>query len=269
MTPTADSIFDPFGNRKNMTEESTDFPQTSTPSQVGEVRVPAEIFYAVQAESLRVQNRLEEAIAVLKDGLEKTPDYLPARLLLGRCYLEKEMPAEAKIELEKVAAIIEECLPVYNFLSKVYVHERKDVDKALETVRRALYFTSQEVSKKKPAPFEMDLIPPALGEAIASPPAGPDAGEPKETALESRIKSARLAIQTDTLAEIFIKQGKPEKALAIYGKILGQDPQNEAVRQKFEALQKKIGMKTDSAAREKVIAKLEKWLDGVSAEKER
>jgi len=265
----ADSGLDHTDNRKNMTEEPKDSQQTSPSSQEGEVRVPAEIFYAVQAESLRVQNRLEEAIAVCKNGLEKTPNYLPARLLLGRCYLEKEMPAEAKIELEKVAAIIEECLPVYKFLSKVYVHERKDVDKALEAVRRALYFTSQEVSKKKPAPLEMDLIPPALREALASPPTGPDFGEPKETALESRIKSARLAIQTDTLAEIFIKQGKPEKALAIYGKIMGQDPQNEAVRQKFEALQNKIGMKTDSAAREKMIAKLEKWLDQVSAEKER
>ena len=62
------------------------------------------------------------------------------------------MPAEAKIELEKVSTIIEECLPVYKLLSKVYVHERKDVDKALEAVRRALYFTSQEVSRKKPTP---------------------------------------------------------------------------------------------------------------------
>jgi tetratricopeptide (TPR) repeat protein len=252
-----------------MTEELTVFPQTSPPSQKEDVRGRAELLFAPQAESLRVENRLDEAIAVCKEGLEKNPDYLPGRLLLGRCYLEKEMPAEAKIELEKVAAVIEECLPVYKFLSKVYVHERKDVDKALEAVRRALYFTSQEVSKKKPVPFEMDLIPPALREGLASPSAGPDAHDPKETALEARIKLARLAIQTDTLAEIFINQGKPEKALAIYGKILGQDPQNEAVRQKFEALQKKMGVKSDSAAREKMIARLEKWLDQLSSEKER
>ena len=96
---------------------------------------------------------------------------------------------------------------------------------------------------------------------------GPDAGEPRETALESRIKTARLAIQTDTLAEIFIQQGKPEKALAIYSKILSQDPQNEAIRQKFEALQKKIGKKNDSAARERMISKLEKWLEKVSLKK--
>ncbi len=149
-----------------MTEELTVFPQTSPPSQKEDVRGRAELLFAPQAESLRVENRLDEAIAVCKEGLEKNPDYLPGRLLLGRCYLEKEMPAEAKIELEKVAAVIEECLPVYKFLSKVYVHERKDVDKALEAVRRALYFTSQEVSKKKPAPFEMDLIPPAPKESL-------------------------------------------------------------------------------------------------------
>ncbi|MBP1711953.1 MAG: hypothetical protein H6Q42_156 [Deltaproteobacteria bacterium] len=231
--------------------------------------MPAERFFVVQAEKLRVQNQLEEAIAVLKEGLKKNPNYLPARLLLGRCYLEREMPEEAKIELEEVAAIIEECLPVYKFLSRVYVHERKDVDKALEAVRRALYFTSQEVSKKKPAPFEMDLIFPASKESLGVPPPGSDAEEPNKTALEARIKSARLAIQTDTLAEIFIKQGKPEKALGIYGKILDQDPQNEAVRQKFEALQKRIEKKSDPAAREKMIAKLEKWLDQIPGEKER
>jgi len=252
-----------------MTEEPTDTQLASTLSQEGNTSRATERSFLAEVENLRGQGRLEEAIAVCREGLKKNPDYLPGRLLLGRCYLEKEMPEEAKIELEAVAAVIEECLPVYKFLSKVYVHERKDVDKALEAVRRALYFTSQEVSKKKPAPFEMDLIFPASKEPPAPSLSGPAAEEPSQTALEARIKSARLAIQTDTLAEIFIKQGKPEKALGIYGKILDQDPQNEAVRQKFEALQRRIGKKADPAAREKMIAKLEKWLDQIPDEKER
>jgi tetratricopeptide (TPR) repeat protein len=252
-----------------MNEETKDFQQPGPPSPNGEVKVPAERFFAVRAEALRVQNRLDEAIEVLKEGLENAPDYLPARLLLGRCLWEKEMPAEAKTELEKVSTIIEECLPVYKFLSKVYVHERKDVDKALEAVRRALYFTSQEVSKKKPTAAEMDLETPASRKPPGSPPGDSAAGELKEGALETRMKTARLAIQTDTLAEIFIKQGKPEKALAIYGKILSEDPQNEAVRQKFENLQKKVGKKSESAAREKTIAALEKWVEKVGAGKDR
>jgi tetratricopeptide (TPR) repeat protein len=250
-----------------MNEEPKNSRQTPPLSQKAGVETPAERLFAVRAEALRVQNRLAEAVEVLKEGLEKNPDYLPARLLLGRCYWEREMPAEAKIELEKVSAVIEECLPVYKFLSKVYVHERRDVDKALEAVRRALYFTSQEVSKKKATAAEMDLDASAGRRPPASSGPEPAAGEPREEALEARIKTARLAIQTDTLAEIFIKQGKPEKALAIYGKILNEDPQNEAVRQKFEALQKKVGRKSESAAREKMIATLEKWLEKAGPEK--
>ncbi len=252
-----------------MSDDPKDIPPASPPSQTGEATAPGERSYVVRAESLRAQNRFAEAIGVLAEGLEKNPDYLPGRLLLGRCYWEKEMPAEAKVELEKVSAVIEECLPVYKFLSKVYVHERKDVDKALEAVRRALYFTSQEISKKKPAAMELDLIPSGPRESLEAPPRDSTAGKPREAPLEGGKKTARPAIQTDTLAEIFIKQGKPEKALAIYGKILGEDPQNEAVRQKFEALQKKVGKKDDSAARERMIAKLERWLEKVGADKEK
>jgi len=252
-----------------MNEESKDTQKPPPLSQMEGGALPAEQHFAVRAETLRLQNRLEEAIEVLKEGLDKSPDHLPARLLLGRCYWEKEMPAEAKAELEKVSAVIEACLPVYKFLSKVYVHERKDVDKALEAVRRALYFTSQEISRRKPTAAEMELDASALRRLSVSPRPESAAGEPREEGLEARVRTARLAIQTDTLAEIFIKQGKPEKALEIYGKILNEDPQNEAVREKFEALQKKVGKRNESAAREKMIATLEKWLEKAGPEKEK
>jgi tetratricopeptide (TPR) repeat protein len=225
--------------------------------------------FVARAEALRVQNRLAEAVDVLKQGLEENPDCLPARLLLGRCYWEREMPQEAKIELEKVSAVIEECLPVYKFLSKVYVRERKDVDKALEAVRRALYFTSQEVSKKKATAADLDLDASLWRRLPASSRPETALGEAREEAPEAQIKTARSAIQTDTLAEIFIKQGRPEKALAIYGKILNEDPQNEGVRRKFEALQKKTGNKGESAAREKMISTLEKWLERAGPGKEK
>jgi tetratricopeptide (TPR) repeat protein len=223
-----------------MNEEPKDFGKTPLP-QTGPAGAPGEKRFLAEAENFRAQNRLDEAIALLKEGLSGNPGDLPARLLLGRCYWEKEMPGEAKIELETVAGVIEACLPVYKYLSKVYVHERKDVDKALEAVRRALYFTAQESARKKPAGGE---------------------GE------ESGGKAPRQAIQTDTLAEIFLRQGKPEKALAIYARILSEDPANESARRKFAALQKKIGRGGDAAARENMVALLEKWLEKVTGKKE-
>jgi tetratricopeptide (TPR) repeat protein len=238
-----------------MTEEPKE-KEPDPPRQDGEdAAVPADKLFVVQGESLRVQNRIDEAIGTLIKGLERMPEYLPGRLLLGRCYLEKEMHGEAKIELEKVATVIEECLPVYKFLSRVYVHERKDVDKALEAARRALYFASQEAVKKKLTPIEMELAPP-LSESVL--------GKQKDAAAEPRSKAARLAIQTDTLAEIFIKQGKLQKAMSIYREILTQDPNHEGVRQKYEAVREKMKRRNDDRARKETIRKLEAWLAKVS-----
>jgi tetratricopeptide (TPR) repeat protein len=61
------------------------------------------------AEAYRSQGRYEEAIATCQKGLEKMPDSLRGRLLLGKCYLEKNMIPQAKEELEKVVQEMEEC----------------------------------------------------------------------------------------------------------------------------------------------------------------
>ena len=70
-------------------------------------------------------------------------------------------------------------------------------------------------------------------------------------------------IRTAEAADKLLEQRVSADQLAKLNRI-----QNEAVRQKFEALQKKMGKNTDFASREKVIAKLEKWLEQVAAKKE-
>ncbi len=248
-----------------MNEEPKEQEPTQTDEREEGAQVPAERFFLIEAEALRVQNRLDEAIETCLRGLQGAPDLLPARLLLGRCYLEKEMHSEAKVELEKVAAMIEECLPVYKLLSRVYVHERKDVNKALEAVRRALYFTSQEVVRKKVTPLELDLAVPMSGAAPPSSAESTGSGVSKDQVAQSGEKPTRSSIQTDTLAEIYIKQGKLEKALAIYDKILIRDPENTVARKKQEDLRKAIHKGSEAQARAKVIRQLEAWLAKVSA----
>ena len=54
------------------------------------------------AETHRLQGRYEEAIQICREGLQKAPEALRGRLILGKCYFEKGMNAEAKQELEKV-----------------------------------------------------------------------------------------------------------------------------------------------------------------------
>lgn len=219
------------------------------------------------AEAYRLQGRYEEAIDTCRKGLWKNPDALRGRLILGRCYLEKGMVAEAKGELEKVAEGIEECLSVYKLLSQVYLQE-KNIDRALEVLRKSLYFPAEEDKPKRGmTPLELDLpqqkIKPAL--APTPPDSQEDIAEERKSFTE---KAAKEAIQTDTLAEIYIKQGHPEKALSIYKDILYREPENIQVKEKYETLQKRLDAERRAASRQRIINRLERWLAVVSSKEE-
>ncbi len=216
------------------------------------------------AEAYRSQGRYEEAILTCQRGLEKMPDSLPGRLLLGRCYLEKSMIPQAKEELEKVAREIEACFGVYQLLSLVYLHE-KNVDKSLETLKKSLYLPSPEEKPKKGVPpLEIDL----LQRAPIPPAATPEMDLPKtpgemEKAGEAE-KSTPTAFQTDTLAEIYIRQGHLDRALFVYQEILAREPENTAVQEKVDALKKQLEGDQKVASQKKVLTHLEKWLAAVS-----
>jgi tetratricopeptide (TPR) repeat protein len=216
------------------------------------------------AEAYRSQGRYEEAILTCQKGLEKMPDSLPGRLLLGRCYLEKSMIPQAKEELEKVAREIEACFTVYQLLSLVYLHE-KNVEKSLEVLKKSLSLPAPEEKPKKGVPpREMDLLqrapsPPAVTPGMDLP---KTSGEVEKTGEVE--KSAPTAFQTDTLAEIYIKQGHLDRALFVYQEILTREPENTAIREKVDALKKRLEGDRKVASQKKMLSHLEQWLAAVS-----
>lgn len=244
--------------------------------KTGEVQIPSSesSLFIQEAESLRLQKKYDQAIQTCQEGLKKTPEALSGKLILGRCYLESGRILEARKELEMVAQIVEECLSVYKILAQVYLEE-KNVDKALEALRKTLLFPgAEEGPAKKVTPLEMALLhrggsrPP-----FAAPPAFQM--EPPKAAVEpAEIKmppeedpSAKVAIQTDTLAEIYIKQGHLDRAFSVYQDILARDPQNTAAREKSESLKRQMAKKEQEETRQKVQGRLEKWLTVVSSRK--
>jgi tetratricopeptide (TPR) repeat protein len=241
--------------------------------KTGEIEIPSSdsSLFVQEAESLRLQKKYDQAIRTCQEGLKKTPEALFGRLILGRCYLESGRVPEARKELEKVAQAVEECLSVYKILAQVYLEE-KNVDKALEALRKTLLFPEAgEGPSKKATPLEMGLLhrggsrPP-----FATPPAfqmeSPKAVEPVEIKTPpEEDTSAKVAIQTDTLAEIYIKQGHLDRALSVYQDILARDPQNAAARGKLEYLKERMVKKEREESRQKVQARLEKWLAVVSS----
>jgi len=210
-----------------------------------------------KAENDRQQGDYEEAIEACLAGLERTPESLSGRMLLGRCYLGAGEIARAKEEMEKVAQKIEECLPVYEWLSQIYTEEH-NVEKALEAARKALYFSTSGPENRGISPAEMHFVHGASKPPFAPPPKNP----PQFSKTIGKKETA--PIPTDTLAEIYIKQGHLQKALSIYEKILKWEPENSAVRAKYEELKKRAGGGRHGLTREKTIQRLERWLACVS-----
>lgn len=208
------------------------------------------------AEAYRSQGRYEEAITTCQKGLEKMPDSLRGRLLLGRCYLEKNMISQAEQELEKVAQEIEECFSVYQLLSLVYLHEQNP-EKALEVLKKSLSIPPSGGKPKK-------TVTPADTGGLHPEPKSPLA-TPREMEKSAGVeKPAPSAIRTDTLAEIYTKQGKLERALSVYQEILTREPNNAAVREKYEVLKKRVAEERRIASRKKILNQLERWLSAVS-----
>jgi tetratricopeptide (TPR) repeat protein len=88
------------------------------------------------AEEYRKEGMLDEAIAVLKLGLERHPGYMSARVSLGKINLEKGQMIEARTEFENVIQSIPDNLYAHKKLAEIYrdTGERDLAIKAYRTV---------------------------------------------------------------------------------------------------------------------------------------
>jgi predicted Zn-dependent protease len=78
-------------------------------------------------------------------------------------------------------------------------------------------------------------------------------------------KPPATPIRTDTLAEIYIKQGKLDRALSVYQEILTREPGNTAVREKIEGLQRRVAEEQKGVSQKKIVGELERWLSALSS----
>jgi hypothetical protein len=86
--------------------------------------------------------------------------------------------------------------------------------------------------------------------------------------MERRVeaeKPAPAGFRTDTLAEIYIKQGKLDRALLVYQEILVREPENTAVREKYEGLKRRAAREQKVVFQKKILTRLEQWLSALSS----
>src|SRR4030067_3658247 len=86
---------------------------------------------------------LEEAIDLLKEGIKTYPDYLSARISLGKAFIAKGMINESMKEFEHVVRVSPDNLLAHRKLAFLYI-EAGRVDSAIKSCEAVLIFSSRD-----------------------------------------------------------------------------------------------------------------------------
>jgi pentatricopeptide repeat protein len=196
------------------------------------------------AEEYRKEGQYAEAVRVCQEGLARHPTYHTARILLGRTYLEAGDLEEARRSLSEVLELAPENHLAAKLLAEV---QRKMGDSrgAAETYRAMLrhYPGDREVEALLQDLLKAGAAGPAeaAGAAAAGGGArsrreGPPAASPDAPAVAGAPEEPPDALQTNTLAELYLRQGLVEKALEVYREMLRVDPENARARRRLQEL---------------------------------
>ncbi len=212
------------------------------------------------AEELRKRNRIDDAINILLDGIKKNPEFVAARITLGRWYLSSDMPTEAKKEFSEVLALAPHNVFAHKGLAEVY--KVLDLpDNAAEEYRKVLEINPLDqdaLSYLEAGGFELhaetdhidleaeEAAPEiSASEILISPQEGvtevdvPEVeiieGEHTEEEHDMQVpENEHVFLQTSELlaeAERTIAAGKYVKALGIYNSLLASDMENKKILQ--------------------------------------
>lgn len=229
--------------------------------------------FMTEAKKLADAGQFGKAIEVLQQGLKQFPKMVSARVLLGEIYWTSGDAALARVELEQVIKTTPDNFAAHRKLALIY----RDVGD-----KHAAAAACEAVLQANPKDREMkDLLEEIL--------AGPAGDKPKEDAPSKPATTVRLPkspveeqeppapagdeialpmeasteeTDSETLAELYIKQGHTEKGLEVYRRLVDKDPDNMKLHERIMALEEgDVPKETPAQASRKArIRRLEGWL---------
>lgn len=216
-------------------------------------------------------NLLDEALDVARRGTVALPAYAPGFSALGRALVEQSHPDEAQEAFRTALALDADQVPALVGLARIalsrgeyrpavdFLQSARRVEPANEVAAQLLNVAQKLAS--------VSIIPPSP-EVAAAPEPGPvlplpvldasatdDDGELEELDDADVAEIAPLAagtapIATATIADIYIRQGFPEKALKVYADLLLTEPDNRELRERHDRLAITLGREVSSMAAE-------------------
>ncbi len=206
--------------------------------------------FVTKAKSLADAGKFADAIKVLQDGLKQYPSFTSARVLLGEIYWTSGDVPLARVELEQVTKAVPDNFAAHRRLALIY-REVGDYPSALESCRIVL--------QGNPRDQEMRSLQAAVQALTGSraPSAVPEEGEiPIEMShasidlpvFSNVVLAESDALDSETLAELYLVQGEREKGLAVYRRLAAKSPGNDRLQARVEALETEPAQDTEVAS---------------------
>ncbi|HEX2868226.1 MAG TPA: tetratricopeptide repeat protein [Ignavibacteriales bacterium] len=214
----------------------------------------------VRAAGIEIEkNNLHKAVSILNGGLAEYPNYPTAYILLGKAQMMLGSFEEAEESFKKGASLIHSKETLNYYISELEKRRRKssnlesrrvsffDEEHSTELSNKANDIPSKDESTDQASPSSIeerldDLAKEISSAKISLNPEEPIPGMEGKTSEEETSEDATSAIASETLAKIYISQGKFSEALAIYKILLSKSPDRKDFYQsKIEEIEQQLG----------------------------
>jgi tetratricopeptide (TPR) repeat protein len=227
---------------------------------------PASIAFAQLAEECRRGEAYDEAIGIARAGLQYHPDYLSARVTLGRALIEIERLDEAERELALVLQSAPDNLPANRALAEVF-QKRGQMPEALAQYRKALELAKFDSELASEVTRIQNVVAPPP--KVASPEPAPAVEDlfDFDTLLEQLGGRTQPALKFDAPADIPTAAQLAPAPSALDAVELREDdadPFSVLERQLRENEPEVVGPTQEEIAEQQMLAELEDWLSAIA-----
>jgi len=191
---------------------------------------PGSPSFVLLAEILIKRNKRKKALEVLSKGIRFNGDNITGRFLLGKLYYESWLIDQAKKQFEYILSISPDNLAATYYLLEIYRSEDR-LEDALVISRKAItYFPGNSELIKT-----IDDIHERLKEGINDD-KSEIKGSQKEKDFESEPEITDNTMVSETIADLYFKQGLYRESIRIYEKLENEQPDERILEKKEKAI---------------------------------